>query len=268
MTRHPILITFVLCLCVSQSLSGCAQTGRQADDNLAEEVAALKQEQAAIREELAAIRKNLEQGQRAPALSGPNVAGKVFDIGDNPVRGSAGTKVVLIEFTDYQCPYCRRHSLQTQPQIEKNYVDAGKVRFVSLDMPIASLHPLAFRAAEAAHCANDQGKYWAMRDRLFANQRALEPWNAHAEALGLDVASFEACMNAGQHADGIRRDMAEASRAGATGTPSFVVGLADDEHPGKVRGLTLLRGAKSYASFKQALDAALESVARDEGLHE
>ena len=266
MKRQSLLTTFVLSLYVAQSLSGCAQTTRQADDNLAEEVAALKQEQAVIREELAAIRKSLEQGQRAPAPSGPNVAGKVFDVGDNPVRGSAAAKVVLIEFTDYQCPYCRRHSLQTQPEVEKNYVDTGKVRFVSLDMPIASLHPLAFKAAEAAHCANEQGKYWAMRERLFANQRALEPWSAHAEALGLDVASFGACMNSGQHADGIRRDMAEASRAGATGTPSFVVGIADDKNPGKVRGLTFLRGAKSYQSFRQALDAALASAASGQGL--
>ena len=106
-------------------------------------------------------------------------------------------------------------------------------------------------------------KNWQMRDRLFANQRALEPWNAHAEALGLDVAQYEACLNSGKYKNAVSADLAEASKAGATGTPSFVVGLVDDKDPSKVRGLKFIRGAQAFAAFKQSLDEALASVAKE-----
>jgi len=97
-----------------------------------------------------------------------------------------------------------------------------------------------------------------MHARLFENQRALEPWSGHATALGLDVASFDGCMSSGRHADAVRKDMAEASKAGATGTPSFVLAKTDPSDPGKVEGLTFLRGAQPFNAFKSAIDGALK----------
>ena len=126
-----------------------------------------------------------------------------------------------------------------------------------LDLPLESIHKLAFKAAEATHCAEDQGKYWEMHDRLFAQQKALEPWKAHAEALGLDVAKFEDCMNTGKYAAEIRKDMAQAEKAGATGAPGFVVGLTDPADPTKVKGLTFIRGAAPFDRFKAEIDQAL-----------
>ena len=167
---------------------------------------------------------------------------------------------MLLEFTDYQCPYCNRHRLQTHPSIEREYIDTGKIRYVSLDMPIASLHPLAFKASEASHCAEDQGKFWQMRERLFANQKTFLPWNAHADALGLDVALFDECLNSGKHGDAVRRDMAEAKKAGVTGTPSFVVAIIDDS--GVVRGFKFIRGAQPFSAFKRALDEAAAAHAQ------
>ena len=96
-----------------------------------------------------------------------------------------------------------------------------------------------------------------MHDRLFANSKALEPWNGHAEALGLDVPAFEQCMASGKYAKAVRRDMAEAAKAGATGTPSFVLGLTDPTDPKKIKGLTFIRGAQSFAKFKAEIDSAL-----------
>ena len=125
-------------------------------------------------------------------------------------------------------------------------------------MPLERIHPLAFKASEATHCAEDQGKFWEMHARLFENQKALEPWSAHAEALGLDVATFDACMESDKYADAVRADMAEASKAGATGTPSFIIAKTDPEDLTKVTGVTFLRGAVPFANFKAALDAALE----------
>ncbi len=96
-----------------------------------------------------------------------------------------------------------------------------------------------------------------MHDRLFENYKKLEPWSGHAEALGLDVAAFDACMASGRHAAGVRKDMAVARAAGATGTPSFVLGYTDLEDPTKVKGITFLRGAQSFGAFKTEIDKAL-----------
>jgi predicted DsbA family dithiol-disulfide isomerase len=99
-----------------------------------------------------------------------------------------------------------------------------------------------------------------MHDRLFANQRALEPWSGHAQALGLDTAAFESCMSSGTHAAAVRADMAEAGKAGATGTPSFVLAETDLADPSKVKGLAFLRGAQPFATFKAEIDKALAAL--------
>ncbi len=99
-----------------------------------------------------------------------------------------------------------------------------------------------------------------MHERLFENQKNLEPWSGHAEALGLDVAAFIACMENDTHLEAIRADKAEAGKAGATGTPSFVLGLTDPADPGKVKGLTFIRGAQPFATFQQQIDGALASL--------
>ena len=135
---------------------------------------------------------------------------------------------------------------------------------MTLDLPLERIHKQAFKAAEATHCAEEQGKYWEMHDRLFQHQRALEPWSGHAEALGLDVAAFDECMGSGRHADAVRRDMAEAGKAGASGTPSFVLAKNDTSDPTKVIGLAFIRGAQPFNTFKVQIDAALREVAKAE----
>jgi len=125
-----------------------------------------------------------------------------------------------------------------------------------MDMPLESIHKLAFKAAEAAHCAGDQGRYWEMHDRLFEHQKNLEPWRAHAEALGLDVAGFEQCLATGKFADAIRRDMGEARKVGVTGTPAFMLARVEP-NGAKVRTVAVLRGAKPFADFKAEIDRLL-----------
>jgi protein-disulfide isomerase len=250
------------------------------DEDLRQQIAALEEGQAAIQRELAlekqidelrqgqeAIRKQLEEIkvllQQRPAAgaaarpAGPDVAGMVFDFGSNPTKGDADAPLTLIEFTDYQCPYCSRFTSQTLPQIASEYIDTGKVRLVLVDMPLESIHDKAFKAAEVSHCAADQGKFWEMHDRLFANQKALEPWNAHATELGLDVAAFEECVDSGRYQESVRADMALAQKAGASGTPSFVLAKTDPDAPTKVTGITFLRGAQAFNAFKTAIDGAL-----------
>ncbi len=96
-------------------------------------------------------------------------------------------------------------------------------------MPLENIHKHAFKAAEAAHCAGEQGKYWEMHDRLFENYKTLDPLTPHAEAVGLDVAPFEECLSSGRFANDIRRDMSEGRKAGVTGTPAFMLGRTDPE---------------------------------------
>ena len=136
-------------------------------------------------------------------------------------------------------------------------MESGKIRYALLDMPLESIHKFAFKAAEATHCAGDQGKFWEMHGRLFEQQKALEPWTAHAETLKLDVAKFEECMSSGRHAPAIRKDMAEAQKAGVTGTPAFLIAVTDPADKTKVKGLTTLKGAQPYDKFKAELEQAL-----------
>ena len=136
-------------------------------------------------------------------------------------------------------------------------METGKVRYALLDLPLESIHKLAFKASEATHCAGDQGKYWEMHTRLFNNQRALEPWSGHAEAVGLDVGKFDKCLTDGVHSDSIRAAMKEASKVGITGTPGFVIGKTDPKDPNKVTGLSFLRGAQAFPAFKAQIDQAL-----------
>lgn len=237
-----------------------------ADAELLRRIEALEQGQQRILQQLDQIQRQLRSRPAAAPErpAGPEVRGKVIDLGANPVRGEVTAPLTLVEFTDYQCPFCSRHVRETYPQIAEQYVAAGKLRYATLDLPIETIHPLAFRAAEATHCAEQQGKFWEMHDRLFARQRALEPWGAHAEALGLDAAAFDECLTSDRYAAAVRRDMAEAGRVGASGTPSFVIARTDPNDPTKVEGISFIRGAQPFAVFKAQLDAALAAPAAPE----
>jgi protein-disulfide isomerase len=179
-----------------------------------------------------------------------------LDLGTNWFKGEKTARLTMVEFTDYQCPFCSRYARDTFPQIEKEYIATGKIKYVLMDLPLESIHKQAFKAAEAANCAGEQGKYWEMHDQLFANQKTIDTWTAHAEAVGLDVAGFEACLSSGKHAAEIRRDMAQAQSAGITGTPGFFLAVTDPAST-KVKTVRALKGAQPYAAFKAQIDALL-----------
>jgi protein-disulfide isomerase len=132
-----------------------------------------------------------------------------------------------------------------------------------MDLPLESIHKFAFKAAEAANCAGEQGKYWEMHDRLFANQKTLEPWKPHAEAIGLDVPKFEACLTAGKQAEEIRKDMAEAQKAGITGTPGFFLAYTEPNST-KVKTVARLTGAQPFSAFKAQIDKLLTEPPKPE----
>ncbi len=133
------------------------------------------------------------------------------------------------------------------------------MKYVVRDLPLESIHPFALKAAEATHCAGEQGKYWEMHDLLFANQRELArpELSKHAQTVGLDVAAFDKCVDTGKSEGRIRKDVADAQKLQATGTPTFFLGVTDPKGGSQIKG-TKLVGAQPYAAFKAAIERLLE----------
>jgi protein-disulfide isomerase len=175
-----------------------------------------------------------------------------------PSLGSTDAPVVVIEYSDFQCPYCGAFARETFSAIEEQYIKPGKVRYVYRNFPLDESHPKALRAAEAAECANQQGKFWDMHARLFANQQALDPADltAHAAALGLNPEAFQKCMS-GAARGKIKRDFNDGVKAGVAGTPTFLIGSLEKDN--KVRVLKTLSGMQRTASFTAALDELLSA---------
>jgi protein-disulfide isomerase len=238
-------------------LVGCMLSGHRV---LAQDAstAELKKEIMALSDTVKAMQKDLQDIKALLQRPGspPAPESVVLDLGNNPFKGQKTAPLTMVEFTDYQCPFCGRYARDTYAQIDKEYVATGKIKYVLLDLPLESIHPFAFKAAAAATCAGEQGKYWEMHDRLFANQQTLDSWTAHAEAVGLDVARFETCLNSDKTAADIRRDMTQAQIAGVTGTPGFFL-AATDPASNKVKTLRSIKGAQPYAAFKAQIDALL-----------
>jgi protein-disulfide isomerase len=205
-----------------------------------------------ILNELRQIRQLLEkQAKQAPAQGGaeqPSRASVKLD-GAN-LMGSKDAALTMVEFTDYQCPFCQRFHLTTFNDIKKNYIDTGKVRFYSRDLPL-DFHGNALRAAQAARCAGDQGQFWQMRDVMGINADKLEMDNLvkFAQELKLDVAAFRGCVESEKYKSAVEKDVAEAMRIGANGTPTFVIGKST---PNGVEG-ELVVGAMPYSVFDQKL---------------
>lgn len=168
------------------------------------------------------------------------------------VKGDKKAKVTMVEFSDHQCPFCKRYAEETMAQIDKEYVMTGKVRYIVRDLPLA-FHQFAQKAAEAAKCAGVQGKPFEYSAQLFTNQ---DSWSketdvtktfvGYAAAVGLNGAKFSNCLTKGEQAEAVVADAALAQKAGLSGTPSFVIN-------GKI-----LVGAQPFASFKTMIDAELK----------
>jgi protein-disulfide isomerase len=225
------------------------------DDQTRRDIETLKEGQKAIQKDLEEIKRLLQGLQgRAAADALPR---EPISIAEEPTKGDQNARIALIEFSDYQCPFCGRYTKEVLPQLEDEYVKTGKVKYVFQDLPL-DFHKNAFKAAEAAHCAGEQGKFWEMHDLLFQNQTALAPEQlaTHAKSLGLSEAAFQQCLDSGKFAAQIRQDIAEAGTVGITGTPTFFIGLVQPGD-GRVKVVKKLVGAKPYAEFKSAFDSLL-----------
>lgn len=173
---------------------------------------------------------------------------------DFNVLGREDAPVSIVEFTDLQCPYCARFATQTFPEIKRNYIDTGKLRFASRDLPLP-FHSFALPAAVASRCAGEQGRFWDFREALFTGQSHLgtAPYEELAKHFGLDVARFEACRRDGRQEANVRADLALAQSQGIASTPSFVIGrLVNGTFVGEI-----FSGARPYEEFAARIDALL-----------
>lgn len=175
--------------------------------------------------------------------------------------GEPKAKVVLVEFTDYQCPFCARYANETFSKLIDDYVKTGKVRYALRNFPLEQIHPLAQKAAEAAECAGDQGKYWEAHDRLSKHQQALEGREllGHAVVLGLDQAKFQQCLDGGKFTAKVKTDFADGTRLNIKGTPTFFFGYPDEKDPSRMKAVKLLSGAQPLSAYAAILDELLNA---------
>lgn len=173
---------------------------------------------------------------------------------DDPILGRADAPVTLIEFSDFQCPLCRKLWQEVLPEIKKNYIDTGKVKFVYRDFPLA-FHAGAQKAVEAVECARDQDKFWEMHDQIFAEQDkqgsgtisfGVKELKQLARQIGADSTGFDNCLASDKYKAEVEKDMNAGQASGVTGTPgTFVNGQQ-------------IKGAQPYANFAKQIEEALK----------
>jgi protein-disulfide isomerase len=223
---------------------------------MAERDAAIKAEFDAIRAEMRKLRDEAAgpapdqrpgKGNAAANLMRLNVSGY-------PVQGHPKANLVMVEFTDFQCPYCARYHAETYPVLKKTYIETQRMRYVSVDFPL-DFHGLAIMAAEAAHCGDQQGQYWPVFERLYKVAPRIDRPNLLkvAEGLGLNPASFKDCLDSDAMQPKVKRGLASGASLGVTGTPTFLIGLAE----GNVVKGRMIVGAYPTAVFEEVIRAHL-----------
>ena len=253
------LAALVMCILAATTALGQDNPTRTDIEQLKKDVETLKKVQKAIITELRLLHDQINGGgdNHSPT---PQTVDLSIDIANVPHIGASDAQVAVVEFSDFECPYCGRHFRSTLPKIADEYVKTGKLLYVIRDFPIAQLHPHALKAAEAGQCAAEQGKYWPMHDMLFSNQEHLEAADllAYAPLVGLDKNEFQQCLASGVHTRDVQQAITYGITLGVNATPTFFIGRIDRNRE-SVHAVTELAGAYPYPIFKQKLDELLNS---------
>lgn len=199
----------------------------------------------------------------APQAPEDNSAPVKVSVDDDPVLGNKNAPVTLIEFSDYECPFCKKYFTETYPQVKKDYIDTGKVKMVFRDLPLG-FHQNAPKEAEAAECARKQGGdsvYFKYHDQIFTKTTsngtglALDQLPVIAKGLGLNTGKFQQCLDSGEFKNEVEKDLADAGKVGASGTPTFFIGKSTGD--GEIDGIKVV-GAQPYSAFKTIIDELLK----------
>ncbi len=248
--RLPLTIVGLVVFLVQPGVS--AQEAAVLQKQLAE----LQESQKAMQKDLAEIKALLKTLPRGNAVAQPGLP-QTMDASGILVKGDPNAPLTIIEFTDMQCPFCSRFAKETFTQLESEYIQTGKVRYIVKNFPLIVMHRDAFLAAQANHCAAEQQRAWEMHERMFGNQQKLSKADLVAQSaeMGLDSETFRSCLESGKYAAAVRAEMSEAQTAGITGTPAFVLGATEGR---KMKPQRLLSGAQALPSFQAAIDSLLE----------
>jgi len=231
------------------ALASCAQQPQRDQlDRIQADLSATRAEVAQLSEQI----ERLDKLIRPPAPPRATVG-----IAGSPTLGNHAAKVAIVEFSDFQCPFCRRFHSETYPTLKERYIDTGKVMLVYRDLPL-DFHPASKGAAVAARCAGAQGHFWDMADALFDGQERLGAAYYHelAGRLGFDAAAFKSCLEDASVVNGIARDVVDAAALGVEGTPTFFIGRVDGD---KVVDAEGIYGAQPYAVMAQVIDSVLKA---------
>lgn len=211
-----------------------------------------------------AVQAPTQPTQKAPQAAAPEDTGPVkVSLDDDPVLGNKNAPITLVEFSDYECPFCKRHFDSTYPDLKKDYIDTGKVKLVYRDFPLSFHDPMATTEAIAANCAREQGgdaTYFKFHDEMFkrttSNGNGLSKDKIYTIAtdLGLNTDNLKSCVEAEKYKDEVTKDIADGSAAGASGTPTFFIGKSTGN---EITG-TKLVGAQPYSAFKTIIDQQLK----------
>lgn len=184
------------------------------------------------------------------------------DISGNPVLGDKNAKLTLVEFSDYECPFCKKTFDELLPELKKNYIDTGKVRLIYKNLPLP-FHQNSAKESEAALCAQDQGgdvAFYQYHDQIFTKTTsggtgiALDQLPTMAKEIGLNVSTFQKCLDNGKFKAQVDKDVAEAGKVGASGTPTWFLGKTTGSD--SVEGVIMV-GAQPFSAFKAAIDQQL-----------
>ncbi len=184
-----------------------------------------------------------------------------ISLDDDPVKGDTNAPITIVEFSDFQCPFCSRFFVQTLPLIDENYIKTGKVKLVYRDLPLSSIHPNARAAHIAAECADEQGQFWSYHDVLFQTQNEWQSLSSidaenkfiqYASALELQISNFDSCLGSLEISEEINKDLSDSISYGVTGTPAFFIGNEKD-------GYVKITGAQPFNVFKAIIDKQLAS---------
>ncbi|MDV6250098.1 DsbA family protein [Vibrio sp. EA2] len=251
MIKH--VARFVVPLGLLPFIFGCEDTAelKSEIESLRQEVSQLSKDMGEMQTEVKEMKELAFKPQKKQPRVIPNQPNFTED-GNLPVLGSKDAKVAIIEFSDFQCPYCKRFTDNTFKQIKENFIDTGKVQYVARDFPL-NFHPQAMPAAIAATCSFKQDSYWPMRDMLFTNIKQLgdEFYQKAATDLSLDMQAFADCLKDQSVASKVEEDLALGKSLGVRGTPSFLVGRVEN---GELIAPQILVGAQRYPVFESLLN--------------
>jgi len=214
--------------------------------------------QSELKDAISKLESKIESVQQAPSQPPQPVK---ISLDNDPIRGDPNAPITIIEFSDFQCPFCARFHVQTLPLLLEEYIDTGKVNLVYRDFPIQSIHPNALPAAVAAECANEQGKYWEYHDTLFEKQSAwsrldsntvVSTFSQYATDVGLEQQQFDSCLGSGKYLEEVQGDLSDGRDYDITGTPGFFIG-------NNQIGFVKINGAQPFDSFQRIIDAQLDT---------